>query len=364
MCCREGLDKPPKPSTRSSTIQTSTQRQQTKQTNLAASKIAPPTVFVMQRAKIQDREFSDIETVDLAGGEQHSKPSNHAPLKQKSLHGLHSREQSATPPGVTARKRPTFSYAKGTRPNLSFLDAPQKTTNSTRHVLDEWDDEGWMDDLPSPSALIGRKPHAASSLTFELPRDNGDSRYDDSLSELEACMVGLDDSVVLEDSKTDKATEGWPSASNSCVLKDELDEDLATKWSSSPNPNNHTTHLLTKIHAMGRHSARSKGQSIFMSTDSPEKPGSPCLKDVNPVKRPIATPIKSARLYNDAPRAKKRKTSVDCGSHALHLAPSTNEGESGDRENPIEKIQKLGWEGIDPYLIAEYGDIVEFVEFD
>lgn len=363
MCCREGLDKPPKSATKLLATRQNILQQPAKQGTATSRGKAPPILPVILRGQSHNRKGANIETVDLAGGGQYEEFSSAGPQSYKSLNRLHNSVQKAAAVELTAQKRPTFSYAKGTRPSLSFLGEPHDTVRSLENISSEHDNS-WMDDFPSPSALIGRKAGAASTQPPRSPRDNAGAKYDDSVSELEACMVGLDDSVALGNGKVDEAENIRLYASKDDVKYDELDHDLATKWSSSPVRKKHATHPHPNHTRVGeQHRARSKGQSILMSTDSPEKPGTPSFGVDSHGKRTVETCMGSESLAENVPPTKKRRISLDHRSQSLQPVASLSLDKDPGQGKPAEIVERPGWEGIDPDLIAEYGDIVEFVEF-
>ncbi|KAI9870789.1 MAG: hypothetical protein M1830_003808 [Pleopsidium flavum] len=358
-----GLDNPPKTSTKLIATLSKTQRPQAKQVTAASRGKASSTLPVMPTGQSKNRKAANIEIVNLAGEGQCGEVSKVMPQEYLNLHRSHDSVQKAAPIGLLSPKRSKFSYGKVTRPNLSFLSEPHDTVRYLEDTPSEYDNN-WMDDLPSPSALIGKKASAVNSSPPRLPQENGGAKYEDSMSELEACMVGLDDSLALGHGKVDRATDVRLYALNDDGSNDKLNRDLATKWSSSPVRNKHAGHLQF-IHGRGvdPHRARSKGQLIFMSTDSPEKPGTPSFAVGSHGKRTVETSIGSERLSEGFPPAKKRRTSVDYGDQARQPVASLRDGRNTSQEKPAENAQRPGWEGIDPDLIAEYGDIVEFVEF-
>lgn len=291
--------------------------------------------------------------MDLTSGGQREVHTALGVQKPNGLNHLHSSVQKAAPVDLITQKRPSFSYGKGTRPSLSFLDEPVRGLGK---ILSDYDDS-WMDDLPSPSALVHDAAPVAKFIPRRLSREHhGAAAYDDSVSELEACMVGLDDSMVLDNDKVNTAISATPGAFPNDGEPDDSDLELARNWLSSPKDTS-TDKPETKQRPEG-----SKSLAIFMSTDSLQKPDSSSPVRNSQRKRGLETIKGPEYLTEGGCPAKKRKVS---GHHEVRDQHTATD--SGPRMSPNHDVAektgvKPGWEGIDPELFAEYGDIVDIVE--
>lgn len=350
MCCREGLDKPPKASTKTSTTKTSAPRQPIKQT-AAINRGKLSTALNRPKDQGQSLKATKIEKVDLTMGRKREVQTTLAPQKLKGLNRLHSNVQKSPPVDLITKNKPGFSYAKGSQPSLSFLD---ESVEGLDKISSDYDD-GWMDDLPSPSDLLQNATPAASSLPSRLLGENHGAAYDDSVSELEACMVGLDDSMTLDNDKVDRARSADPYNFQNDHERDAPDNDLDLDWFSSPKQ------LTTTKQANQQH-PKSKGQAIFMSTDSLQKPESSPMSRNTQGKRRVETLRGLEEVTDDALSAKKRKVLGDEEVQDQHIIRDSEARMSCDHEVPEQTGVKSGWEGIDPALFAEYGDIVDIVE--
>lgn len=96
----------------------------------------------------------NIQAIDLShGGDQNGYP-QHGRCGYRELHRPHANvKQGVTVPIIRART-PTFSYAAGSQPQISFLNHSISTSNPNSKPSSDYDDDGWMDDFPSPSLLL------------------------------------------------------------------------------------------------------------------------------------------------------------------------------------------------------------------
>lgn len=353
MCCRDGLDKPPKPSTKANNTKPSTLLQPNKQASTISRGKQPAALHQSTIGHAQSWKAPGIERVDLTSGGQREVHTGLVVQKPKGLDHLHSSVQKAAPLDLITQKQPSFSYAKGTRPSLSFLDEPVQGLGK---ILSDYDDS-WMDDFPSPSALVNNTAPMASSLLRRVSGENhGAAAYDDSMSELEACMVGLDDSMVLDNGKVDTAISATPRAFPNDGEPDDSDLELVRNWLSSPKATS------TEKPESKQRSEGSKSQAIFMSTDSLQRPDSSSPVRNSQSKRRLETIKGSDYLTEVGCPAKKHKVS---GHHEVQDQHTATD--SGPRMSPNHDVAgktgvKPGWEGIDPELFAEYGNIVDIVE--
>ncbi len=263
MCCRDGLDKPPKaPKKPAGPSKLSTQ--QLNPTSSGA-KLKQQSLSLTKGNKHNDTS-TDIETVDLANVRDRGDYAKVGPREYRKLDRLHSSVQKAAPLNALPQK-PKFSYLKDSQPELSFLKKSNST--STKHQDPISSDYGsdWLEDMPSPSTLVGDntvgKKVGQHETAVETP-----SRFDDDLSSLEECMIGLDDSIEVGKCKDNTANQALPS------LEDDFrpqyaDDDQGLNWSSSPVRRQQAPQLAGVAHGSGHlPSSLHKGQSIFLSTPS------------------------------------------------------------------------------------------------
>lgn len=349
MCCREGLDKPPKASTKANSGNVSAGRQPIKQATAGNRSKVPTASQRFPKGHGQSRKAAEIEKIDLTMGGKREVQTTLVPQTLKGLNRLHTNVQKSAPVGLISQKKPGFSYATGTQPSLSFLD--EKAQGLEKFSSDY--DDSWMDDLPSPSALVQNATPAAP----RVPGDNG-TAFDDSMSELEACMVGLDDSITLDNGNVDRAPSADPYGFQTSGDFDELDNGFDVNQFSSPKQSPTTKQAAT------RGPERSKSPAIFMSTDSLQKPESSPLGGNARGKRRMDITKGHAGLEKDGSTVKKRRVSGQSEMQVQdqHTVTDLEARMSPNHDLAEKPVAKSGWEGIDPALFAEYGDIVDIVE--
>ncbi|KAF2021045.1 hypothetical protein BU24DRAFT_361636, partial [Aaosphaeria arxii CBS 175.79] len=162
LCCREGLDKPPKKSAKkqppiATTSQSDGKRKPT------GNNVHQSTLSSVQSAK--KRDFHAIDTVDLT---EPSKRNNHGAGIQglrevQNLQQLHRRAQIADPPASISsvtRKKPAHCFGEGGQVHLSFL-----ATDSTE------------DQDNPPSSDYGCIPSETAELCYEDFENVSDKEY-------------------------------------------------------------------------------------------------------------------------------------------------------------------------------------------
>lgn len=303
---------------------------------------------------------SKVETMDLADckGDQWT-PST--PRGYGSLQQLHEKINKDVPHQALT-KTPSFAnFSKNDRLQLSLKDS---NFSSDRPSTDY--DGDWMTSLPSPSSLInppresrvmkddraGSGDHSSPSVQ-QLPSNEDKpvhtnaledidlSPFDDDNSDLEDAMVGLSDSVRMQDcSQTDKGVncgkqakagderqgDSLPSLCHSRVSSDE--EILAGERTS---------------------------EKLFLSTDSPEKRELPMEVQATSVGPEDGIPLQAS------PPHKRRKVHFDTET-AFKSELVEQDDKMGSEVAPIIKPGHPAWVyEFDPALIAEFQDFVEFV---
>lgn len=214
MCCREGVDKPPKPPKTSSAPTAATQEnsKNSKQDKSRGEKPPQPTQNLnTTRTKSADSQSHDIHVVDMTGRRDDNEYAKVGPRDYRNLHRLHEKVNKPAPTRILSQSKPTFSYDQGKQPRLSFLQKGKESCDGDR-ISSDYDDD-WMDDLPSTSVLLTRAPGKdkvpETSLQIQAPGDfqvesatastligdeAADIPFEEDISDVEAAMVGLDDS--------------------------------------------------------------------------------------------------------------------------------------------------------------------------
>ena len=370
MCCREGVDKAPK-APKGSFISAASLVDSSHLLGLrgknervgTAKKCAAPSV-----AKKDHK--AKIETVDLASSQASGGYKKSPPKAFRSLNRLHDNVTKGRSAAVAMKTHPSFDYTKGGQSQLSFLNKDESAQNSSDKPSIEYDAD-WMDDLPSPSALLGDPlgnpgpppEHASTDYDKGRPiglpppsapirqndaatRDYPDtdslegvnlSQFNDDESDLEAAMVGLSDSVTMqEESQVQAATEQTSSQAKKI-----------SRWCSPPDELTPETYHRPTIHAKSSSTSR-----MFFSTDSPEK------VEKLPQKRKEAVRDEAEDLSQYAPVPKRSRVEDEGGTpRAMSSAEKPAKAAS-----PVIKAGLPAWVyEFDPAFIQEWQDIVDFV---
>lgn len=222
----------------------------------------------------------DIHIVDMTGTRNDNEYAKVGPRDYKSLHRLHEKVNGPAPTRVLPQTKPTFSYAQGEQPRFSFLDSSRTMYSDIDHISSDYGD-GWMDDLPSTSALLGQNTHVEEGPTtafarsplsgpFEQARDSAGavrgthSPFEEDISELEATLIGLDDSRKMgsQARNTIVVAGRWSPGDDRCSVE------TAEQKTKQNSPSLFSSATLNKP---GSATAPRREERLFLSTDSPEK---------------------------------------------------------------------------------------------
>jgi len=392
LCCREGVEKPPKPpkTTSASTEVPSEGSKIAKQEKGWEARPAEPIKSnLAARKKSSGGQSKDIHVVDMTNVCDDDEYAKVGPRDYKSLHRLHQKVNKPGPARILPQIKPKFSYTQGDQPQFSFLGSTSRMPMDTDHTSSDYGD-GWMDDLPSTSVLLGQKTHVqkgpnststqcpVNASAERLPESTGAlgeeaySPFEEDVSDLEATLIGLDDSRTMashriETSKTSAA--GCQPGNNGCSLG-QNDE----KRSCSPD-----LFSSAALDQAGPATASRREERLFLSTDSPEKTPTALKRRHAMLDEDLSSPGPV-----DEPAEKRRKAS-GTGEDAIELAGVANslhESEdsgqtlkastSGAYQMPTpERVSNGGrplpdWvKDFSPtfveYFLREYGHLVEFV---
>ena len=349
LCCREGLDRPPKapkghPSTDTSKTIGGQTHIKAKGTPCAATIM--PTFFNSRSMKP-----SAVEVLDLSEDTPSSPSQQLKSQDYRKLNKLHSSVQKQ-PIQLLRTKQPLFSYRKGDQPDLAFLHDDGKYP-AEENVSDEYDD-GWIDDLPA--SLLTESQQRGEDPQYSFDDDDftpQQDEYMEDVSDLEAATAGLADLMELSSPQV-------PSSNGiSNTLQANVD-DLETRqnairmnYSSSP--------AKPGSVAPGVAAALGKGSDgLFLRTSSPISAvdlGVGSNRDKGGNKRPM----EASGLDDEAaimpiskvPRLDGAEGSVLEGAHSLAQGSDSLISRKG--ETMHEEM-----DGIDPDLLAEFADIIDF----
>ena len=348
MCCREGIDKAPKPP-KNAFVPASTL---VESSSLLKSNHSTEFVPANQDTKRRAAPQCDyIETVDLANLRA---PRVRSPPSQlRKLDNLHNSIHKGRSTPVLVKKRSSTHYTRGYQPQLSCLSPPPAMETSDRPSTDYDDD--WMGSLPSPSTLLGRSlvtsattdekptgyrcpPSSSSARLGEddfmtgvfaeaMPENEALGSTDPSQpneddADVEEAMIGLSDSVVLKEGG--QANEAG------------LSEHSTTDQMMSSNP------------AL----APNKAENLFLTSSSEQLA-------INSQKRAADLDFDTENYHLTAPVPKKLKLSEKSDQALQRSSQAENKAAP---PLPVIKPGQPAWVyEFDPAFIAEYQDFVNFI---
>jgi ATP-dependent DNA helicase HFM1/MER3 len=372
MCCREGLDKPPKAPKKLSggdkTDQSSsTQQQKTLpkgQTTLSLGK------GKQAKAPVSAAD-SDVAQLDLTQGLKKPRALSHVPGELKRLETLHSKTTGgravATP--TFLRQTNTPSQPVGSKQRLSFL--PEHERDDHRDVTSDYSDDWLGSDLPD-LLMLTQKPNPSNGPSIQqrtVPEQSTADELDDfpigdlddfgdSDSLMNAAMVGLADSQELQASYG-PTHPGRFAESESDDFIAVLEDTSATIMPDTPKlllkearktpPPSESSFRAPSSHFRNRPRA---GPFVDTNSDVFVTPGSKLrpafsMGDGEP-SEPLPKRIKTSTI------AEKEK------DHSMSLTPLADASDIEMVGQSDEQEAKQRREDIDQWFMQEFGQYVEF----
>lgn len=351
MCCREGVDKRPKPPKAAVSIKVTVKRNHAEPKWKTTKSSATITSKRTAKKPAKGIQPYKIDVIDLSSAEPRDDYTKFGPHSNKSLEKLHKSTTNARPACVIASKKST-PFAMGHQTQISFLrkaagsadNAGKTSSNSGEDMIDE---------LLSPSAFIQDRRLSTSPGPVTSPR------FDEDVSELEAVMADFGDPMTSNNSYRDPPGECCPSHSRGASATYQREESYDRELDSP------TSHLdgFPRLSSLPTEDAETsqtlaKDDHLFIHTSSPEKlpQGIPRMLESNEIKR-YSMDHSQIDPSNDAPPMKKRRLAPEADSGGAPRLPGVT-----DYQKPrVAHNAKPDWvDGIDPELLAEFGDIVEF----
>lgn len=295
-----------------------------------------------------DNNMQNVEMVDLANTRTDDDYAKVAPRAYQSLHQLHKKVNKDSQTPAVAITKPSCSYKKGGQPKFTFLS---HTGSSGKHNDDPSSDygSGWMDDLPSPSALLQANDETESGLkATDAAHDELVSQAFDSAAE----DFGLDH--IGDSGKQSKISQSTGELVDPTVFADnQYDEAVGNLgsdalWEPSQDFMGSRSDHITKL---------AKEQKLFTPIDSPEKPSSPAVKRKFTETSGIE-PDKDNSMHEE-----KRRKQLDTAVDPRKIQPSSSA--KNHVPEPAVPTIKPGYPDwvyeFDPVFVAEWEPYVEFV---
>ncbi|KAI9811215.1 MAG: Sec63 [Pycnora praestabilis] len=367
LCCRKGIDKPPKAPKKNLNVVSSTSQQLsiTSSAGLAATKtqLRPPLKKDIDNAR---NHTHGIEFVDLADAVEHQEITKSEPKDYRGLDFLHDSVEKVPPVDIISQKKLIFSDEWGSRPDLSFLSNGKRRRNNMDDALSD-DDDIWMDDVPSPSTLVGDSSSKTNNQACQLLKDPDMTSYEDEISDLEAGMVGLEDSLALSHPHHDLLPL---SLAEDSILASSGHNQVRNKL-SSPIDNSERPQLPIISKDSAYHTISRKERSLlFTSTDSLSKqdevsgePKSSSAKRVLEASKTIETDY---QVQLPAPKRARTANEATSVKHALQAKSNLTDREQMDLLLAHKDLDKdaLVAKGVAVNLyevFVEFKDIVDFM---
>ena len=303
----------------------------------------------------QTSRSNAIEKIDLATENRSLLPSKKTPHQIQALDRLHnSVTKRASVPTIT-RKQTTLDFSSDDQPRLSFLVEDKRKSLTPRDSTDYGDN--WTTEFPSPSELLNQNSrevpnthyksskdtHALDSVqddTFDANslEDFDLSRIDNDDSDVEAALVGLSDSITIQEESSFDQGRHKSTISNDAVHTTPL---ALAGSTTNHRPNNHRPTIPDKRPAGVSEEPFEKENLNPISHD----PKRSKLNNFDKTNHPISLNQQTPPHPNPPSHP----------NHPSNDQPTTTPG-------PVIKPGQPAWvHDFDPAFIAEYQDIVEFV---
>ncbi|KAL8710415.1 MAG: hypothetical protein Q9220_005016 [cf. Caloplaca sp. 1 TL-2023] len=336
----KGIDKPPKAPKQPAAKTSLAEKPTTESSSTPASTKATTRGRLPSGGEAMSKATKPIETVDLVRKRSTNEYAQVAPRAYRSLHELHEKVNKHGDSAVRSNTNPSFSYQKGKQPELSFLDAIASPDGEMKEASSDYG-EGWMADLPSPSVLL-----QATSSTRDGP---------DALMPAPTTLLSVDD--IFDDGDYELDIDG---AAEHGAFEDLADIDAAVSDDTAyetamkdlgDDVNPEVSHYFQPAKS-DETVKRVDSAKLFMSTDSPKKPLTPCKRklsesSLSPERVPEATKAKTEPMQ---PHANPDRSSIQQDER-----PSSS-------TTPVIKAGYPDWVyEFDPAFVAEWEPYAEFV---
>ena len=337
LCCHEGVDKPPKRPKQATTNAVKQGESESKSKPSKKQRTLP--AGPESKDTMAPKAKKHVETVDLAQSRNAVEYAKVAPQAYRSLHKLHEKTKPGGNAAVASNTKPTFSFKRGEQPTFTFLGQRGKVDKENEDASSDYG-AAWIDDLPSPSALLRQETQAKETLGKDgvtrncAPAEHGllpaqdFCKHDADTVIDEEDMAGLFTDKDFDDATAISGHEEGPTASQY------FDEGVSRGYGDRSD------------------------EKLFMSNDSPEKPSS------RPISQNASGSIGSKREENferdSIPSAKRVK--LDSTSSSGILQPSLHTGNEVPAPPSAANQECSDWMNeFDATCMAEWERYVEFV---
>jgi ATP-dependent DNA helicase HFM1/MER3 len=374
LCCKDGLDKPPKKPAKKTTLaaEPSTQVAPRKQQGKVKK-----TQTKLQLNASKMKSSADIQVLDLIHCDRKQKEESvrSAPKDFRDLHQLHKNVQKKEPPTSVLsamHKKPAYCYADGGEHNLSFLEG--SSFEQPRPISSDYG-ELEIDDLSTHHETIDNsrvqnqdstvRKHMLHGALNQFGQDDQLNLFGDDDSVLGDAMIGLADSEEISATYKEEVmdfddVEG--------LVNWDYNDDLEANY---PAPNDTTwddshdaSFSLSKETSSGTIAEDPKEplkntRGPFLTSSSSFDP---TLDGLDPAKIQIQNlKLKEVKQLEDEPRT------TGPPLKKLKMEKNTDQNKRTNPSEPVDKGMREkavpdAYQGLEPWLYEEFGDIVEVVD--
>jgi ATP-dependent DNA helicase HFM1/MER3 len=390
MCCREGIDKPPRKPIKRKPAQDNEIPAQADLKN--TSEKGKKTQTTLQLTASKRKTLADIEELDMTQHEKKRKAefATSGPLEYRNLHRLHSSVQKKDPRSSISsivHKQPAYHYETGGDYTLSFMEQEAENRNSAS-------DYGGLEmeglnshfDRPKSSRAEGKSNLREQGIDFgvdlmsEVTSRQSDM-FDDDDSIFRDAMLGLTESEYLQ-----TANENKDHNSGGFQEFSDMDYDMGIQYDETLH-NEPATRFKTgapEEQSMSLSHEYPTSSSVEVPTMQPEKGRSLFVSDTSDVV-PVPAPFRPHISKTRRPKLEElRQTEVmppleqtgPSKGKAKEREPETKSKFDDDENTCVElagphEPQKSELEqrpvpgdfkDLEPWLFAEFGDIIELVD--
>lgn len=286
------------------------------------------------------------------------------PRDYRKLHNLHNSVNKGPPVPTITKTKPSFSYAKGDLPHISFLNCETKPSKGIEKTLSELDDD-WVDDLPSLSTVLTKKQESLDLVSTENSHKKSRAEGDKEVSD-------FDDSLTFSD--VFESDSSLKRGFDDSKVQDHGEDKSGINNEIMPT----STNMATPIRHENQEFSIESGDRLFCSTDSHEKPAQPRIiqtqalstrKPQGAGKRVSDNALEAEISQEDSRVPKRPKTTPQNQDVSLQQSDVSADQSQSQSQKTVEsmKIQNSGhpWPAwvneFDPKFIAEYAGFVEFI---
>ena len=377
LCCKEGMDKPPKRKPAAKREQQSGDRLEQRQKS--STQKGKETQMKLQLTASKRKIAMPIEELDLTQPDKKRKADYgvNGPRDYRGLHQLHRTVQGKDLPSKlhsVMHTKPAYCYSQGGAHNLAFMDSsvteprPESSDYGDIHFDEPLDSLDGLYHQNVEPGLRHADPQCHDAMDYESNAPSltrGSETYGDDDSLLGDAMVGLADSQNLQDVNEDSVGTVQPQGNDQVFAEDETYADgphrIDDEFADIPDDRHEVTRK--------KRSPRRHNQSIKTHVQRSRPPfyDSTSSQSEHPGAMPVNSEIESCGKEN--PVIPKSHLSVQYPGNSEQQFPVEDDvldffeifDEPASVPSPKKPVPKA-FKDLEPWLFQEFGDIVELVD--